>query len=56
MCGVSDGRCFSVARWLFGGSMLVGGFGCVIIVVLGNTRPLLLSPCRTLWLNSFTLL
>ena len=34
----------------------LGGFGWVIFIVLGNARPLLLSPCSMLWLNPVTLL
>ena len=53
MCGVSADRCIGsgFARWLFGSSMvgvlavLFGGSVCaIVLIVLGDARPLLLSP------------
>ena len=37
---------YSAVRWLFGCG-LVGGFDCAtVFVILGDARPLLLSPCN----------
>ena len=53
VCGASDDWCTglwccSLAVWLWLG-WFVGGFDCAIVfVVLGDARPLLLSPCDTL--------
>ena len=52
MCGVSDERCTgcSTVRCLFGSSMigqLVVLCEPLFFVVLGDARPLLLSPCYT---------
>ena len=49
MCGVSDDRClgFSFVRWLFGGSMVGFSGSAIMVVVPGDARPLLLSPCNT---------
>ena len=48
---------YSGDRWLFRcglvGFLVVGGFDCAIVfVVLGDARPLLLSPCNTSSVNT----
>ena len=52
VCGASDDLCTGLSRcslavWVWR-CWFVGGFDCAVVcVVLGDARPLLLSPCNT---------